>query len=241
MRQIVEEIYEPEYVRRLFNEMAETYGVVNLVSSFGFAALWRKRCLQQVEFLSGMSVIDLMTGMGELLPDISRHVGSLGDIRAIDLSPVMCRKAREMMAKRKISGRIIECDALNKPMESETADIVISSFGLKTFSENQRQVLARNILTMLKPGGRFSLIEISVPPSLVLRYPYMFYLKSIIPLVGRIFMGNPENYRMLGIYTDAFRNCEQFSKELNRIGLVASSTSHFFGCATGVIGYKPIT
>ena len=111
----------------------------------------------------------------------------------------------------------------------------INCYGLKLGAWTQ------NILTMLKPGGRFSLIEISVPPSLVLRYPYMFYLKSIIPLVGRIFMGNPENYRMLGIYTDAFRNCEQFSKELNRIGLVASSTSHFFGCATGVIGYKPIT
>jgi demethylmenaquinone methyltransferase/2-methoxy-6-polyprenyl-1,4-benzoquinol methylase len=35
----------------------------------------------------------------------------------------------------------------------------------------------------------------------------MFYLKHIIPGIGRLLLGNPENYRMLGVYTEKFGNC----------------------------------
>ena len=197
--------------------MAGTYGVVNLVSSFGFAAFWRMRCVHQLEIERGMAVVDLMTGMGELIPSISRRIGSSGNIRGIDLSPVMCQKARDFISHRKISGQILEDDALNHSMENGIADIVVSSFGLKTFSEAQRDVLAKNVYAILKPGGRFSLVEISAPPSRLIRVPYMFYLKFVIPLIGRIFLGNPENYRMLAVYTEAFKDCKQFANALNRI------------------------
>jgi ubiquinone/menaquinone biosynthesis C-methylase UbiE len=220
--------------------MAGTYGVVNLVSSFGFAAFWRAKCVRQIKIEQGMNVVDLMTGMGELIPGIARRIGGMGHVRAIDLSPAMCQKARTLILKRKIQGQIIEDDALTHSVGNGNADIVVSSFGLKTFSVEQRKLLARQIQAMLKPGGRFSMVEISVPPSRLLQRPYMFYLKIVIPLIGSIFLGNPDNYRMLGVYTEAFENCEQFAEELNRVGLEARSTSYFFGCATGVTGHKPI-
>jgi hypothetical protein len=35
------DLYDPQFVKRLFEEMAGTYGVVNTLSSFGFNQRWR--------------------------------------------------------------------------------------------------------------------------------------------------------------------------------------------------------
>lgn len=43
------DIYGPEFIRNLFDEMAKTYGIVNLITSFGFSMWWRKRCIRQAD------------------------------------------------------------------------------------------------------------------------------------------------------------------------------------------------
>ena len=68
---------------------------------------------------------------------------------------------------------------------------------------------------------------------------YMFYLKWVIPLVGRILLGDPDCYRMLGVYTQAFENTAYFASCLREAGLEVIPVSYFFGCATGVRGVKP--
>jgi ubiquinone/menaquinone biosynthesis C-methylase UbiE len=83
------------------------------------------------------------------------------------------------------------------------------------------------------------MIEISVPPSRLLRVLYLFYLKVCIPLLGALLLGNPENYRLLGVYTERFVNCQRFAAMLERSGLEVHYHSHFAGCATSVSGSKP--
>ena len=234
-----ERIYEPAFVRALFDEMARTYGIVNLISSFGFAARWRKQCVRTIVLSPGWTVLDLMTGMGELCPDLARFLGHSGVIRAVDLSPNMCRRAKQIANKCACRVEIIEANALENDIESASADAIVSSFGLKTFSAVQTRQLMNQIARLLKPGGLFSLLEISMPGNRLLRWPYMFYIKHVIPLIGRAFLGNPENYRMLGVYTEEFRDCELVKRECDRAGLVAQQLSVFFGCATGVYGHKP--
>lgn len=71
-------LYDPRFVRSLFDEMAATYGVVNLLSSFGFTVWWRRRCAGEVEVEPDSVVVDLMAGMGELSAEISRSLGQDG-------------------------------------------------------------------------------------------------------------------------------------------------------------------
>lgn len=94
---------------------------------------------------------------------------------------------------------------------------------------------------VLRLGGVFSFVEISVPPARLLRLLYLFYLNRIIPWIGRLFLGNPANYRMLGVYTQAFGDCRHFAECLRHHGLEVSQVSYFFGCASGVRGSKPHT
>ncbi|MEQ9460484.1 MAG: class I SAM-dependent methyltransferase [Phycisphaeraceae bacterium] len=237
-----QDIYDPVFVRRLFDEMSRTYGVVNLISSFGFCSRWRRQCIDAISIHQGSVVLDLMTGMGELLPGLSRRIGPSGALIAVDISPEMCRQAQETSAKLNVidGTTILREDALELPsIEDSSVDYIVSSFGLKTFSVRQLEALAGQVCRVLKPGGQFSFLEISVPESCLMRWPYMLYLNHLIPLIGQTLMGNPDNYRLLGVYTAAFTSCRTAAPAFMATGLEVSYQEYFVGCASGLTGYKP--
>jgi ubiquinone/menaquinone biosynthesis methyltransferase len=233
-------LYDPAFVKQLFDEMAATYGIVNLVASFGFARRWRRQCVRAIPIRRGDRILDLMTGMGEIIPDAGRLIGGEGAITAIDFSARMCREATRYTDGRiPCSIRIVEADVLAIDLPPGSADVVLSSFGLKTFSDAQLRALAHRVHDVLAPGGRLSLVEISVPRSPWLRIPYLFYLRRVIPPIGALFLGNPENYRLLGVYTEAFGDCSAACRAFSGAGLEVEMTSYFFGCATGIVGRRP--
>lgn len=227
--------YDPESVRTLFDDMASTYGHVNLVSSFGFTARWRRQTVAGLPFTSAGCVVDLMSGMGELWRSLAAAQPAPACVVGIDISHEMARRA-----PRNWHFPVEVCveDVLAWDPGPAFADIVVSSFGLKTFDREQQRRLAQVVAQVLRPGGSYSFVEISVPPFPPLRAVYMFYLKWLIPLIGRALLGNPDCYRMLGAYTRAFGNVTPFAGFLKEAGLEAVSVSYFFGCATGVRGTK---
>ena len=227
--------YDTLAIRALFDEMAATYGTVNLIASFGFAARWRHQLVANLPLAEASHIVDLMSGMNELCYSIAPRVSPTAVLTAIDNSPQMVHRARKDWP---FSVKTHLQDVLAWQCEPSSADAVISSFGLKTFDHNQQQQLAKCVARLLRSGGTFSFVEISVPPSRVLRTPYLFYLNHMIPWIGRLFLGNPSNYRLLGIYTQAFGNCRYFKECLRHQGLEVTEVSYFFGCATGVRGIK---
>jgi ubiquinone/menaquinone biosynthesis C-methylase UbiE len=228
--------YDSESVRTLFDDMASTYGYINLIASFGFAARWRHQAADGLPLASADCVVDLMSGMGELWRSLAKALPASAKVVGVDFSSEMVRRARREWHFRV---EIEVADALAWNLESVRADIVVSSFGLKTFDRDQQRRLAGTVAQLLRPGGAYSFVEISVPSFGPLRTVYMFYLKWVIPLVGRILLGDPECYRMLGVYTQAFENTTYFAGCLREAGLEVMPVSYFFGCATGVKGMKP--
>ena len=235
------DLYDPRFVGKLFDEMAGTYGLVNTLSSFGFCIFWRRQCLNLVDWRPGDAVIDLMSGMSELLPGILKRTGGQTTVTAVDLSPTMCKLAHDHVHRRgaQHQTKILQADALRLDLPDASADVIVSSFGLKTFSDGQTAELARQVYRLLRPGGRFAMLEISIPPAAILRWPYLFYLRHCIPPIGRIFLGNPDNYRMLEIYTSAFGNCTHARAAFENAGLETRMSRLFFGCATAIHGRKP--
>jgi ubiquinone/menaquinone biosynthesis methyltransferase len=233
------DIYNVDFVEQLFDEMAGTYERVNTISSFGFSRRWRKQFVRQVAIRPNMVVYDLMCGMGECWGAVTSLLSENGRIIALDLSTVMLRGAeREKEKFPHLDIVLFKENILTNSLETASADCIISGFGVKTFSDEQKEILATEIHRILKPGGLFSLVEISVPHGRLLKALYMFYLKQVIPVVGRLFLGNPENYRMLGIYTERFHNCRNLNTILARHGLQTNYHDYFFGCASGVSGSK---
>jgi demethylmenaquinone methyltransferase/2-methoxy-6-polyprenyl-1,4-benzoquinol methylase len=236
-----EDIYTQEFVSQLFDEMAATYGLTNYVASFGFCERWREQCIRQVSIRPQMTVFDFMTGMGECWHIINRSLRNQGKLIALDLSEEMCRRGQAKRSKlSRLAITIVRQDVLANGIAANTADCIISSFGLKTFSPAQLALLAGEMGRILKPGATFSLLEISVPPCRLLRRVYLFYLKYCIPIIGWLFLGNPDTYRLLGIYTENFGDCSLMANALRQVGLHVEQVSYFLGCATGLRGSKPL-
>ena len=234
------DLYNPTFVRAFFDEMSKTYGVTNNISSFGFCKRWREQCVAHVVIRPGMTVYDLMTGMGECWQPIRQQLHDQGYLVALDFSSEMCHRARRHAAEfQPLSVQVVEEDVLRNTLETASADCTVSTFGLKTFSDEQKVVLAQEIARLLRPGGSFSLLEISVPSLPLLRLPYVFYLKYVIPLIGKLLLGNPNNYRLLGVYTKRFGNCHTMAACLRAAGLHVEYKQFFFGCATALVGRKP--
>ena len=235
-------IYEPEFVEKLFNEMSLTYERMNTITSFGFSNRWRKQCVHELAIEPGQVVIDLMTGMGETWDYICRRIGPDGTLMGVDFCEGMLRYADQKRQKKRFSSHTITIQKQNVlagTIPAQSADHVVVSFGLKTFNEEQLRQLAFEIARILKPGGQFSCIEVSVPEPALLRSFYLFYLRRVIPLLGALFLGNPQTYRMLGIYCTQFKNTTQCWQLFQQAGLICWPTSYFFGCASGIVGHKP--
>ena len=236
-----ENIYDPMFVQSLFDEMSKTYGITNYISSFGSCERWRRQCIDLATIRSGMVVYDLMTGMGECWGLINRQLKNEGKLVALDISQEMCAQAEKQ--KRIVPSLEVDllCENfLDNTLPNNSADCVISSFGIKTFSNQQNESVAQEIARILKPGGNFSLLEISVPKNPILCRLYMTYLKYCIPISGRLFLGNPENYQMLGIYTEQFGDCRIMKHLLEQAGLKVELKTFFFGCATALCGVKMV-
>jgi len=215
--------------------MAATYGYVNLLSSFGFTARWRRQAVEGLPLESANRVVDLMSGMGELWRSLEGALPASAHVLGVDFSPEMARRARTHWS---FGVDVLVQDVLERTPEESSADVVVSSFGLKTFDRDQQERLAHILAKILKPGGVCSFIEISVPRFGPLRVVFLFYLKWVIPVIGRLLLGNPASYSMLGVYTEAFCDASYFASCLRKAGLEASSVSYFFGCATGVRAFK---
>ncbi len=236
-----QEIYDPAFVNQLFENMSGTYEWMNVIFSFAFSIRWRRQCVKAANLLPGMHVVDLMSGMGEAWKPILYYTKNDCRITGVDFCKGMIRFAEKEKLKLGHTNISILCEnALENSLPCESVDAVISTFGLKTFSEKQIELLATEMMWLLKPGGVCSILEISVPKRPVLKWPYLYYLKYAIPLLGRIFLGNPENYRMLGIYTERFGDCSGIEDIFIETGFNTVLKEYFFGCATGIIGKKPI-
>ena len=135
----------------------------------------------------------------------------------------------------------IEDDVLASGLKNESAEFVISTFGLKTFNSEQHAELARLVTRVLQAGGVFSMIEAFDPKEWWLCTLYRFYLKKILPLVEKVLLRGAQDFAMIGTYTTIFGDASQFADMLRANGLNVEFKTYFFGCASGVHGIKPST
>jgi demethylmenaquinone methyltransferase/2-methoxy-6-polyprenyl-1,4-benzoquinol methylase len=157
------DISNPAYVRDLFDRVSNTYGYTNYLASFGFTERWRKQCLERLPQLPAAAMgIDLMCGRGETWRQLFKRRREISKLTALDISPAMIAGAREHAGKIGAANvEFLETDVFENTIPSCSFDFVISTFGVKTFNAEQLRRLASEIHRILKPGGVFSLIEVS--------------------------------------------------------------------------------
>ena len=233
------DIYNPEYVKGLFNRMSSSYERMNYITSFGFSIRWRTQFLNVFKPTTAkVEVIDLLTGMGETWKATKQKFPN-SNLTVLDFSEKMLEYAKQK-SKEKFNNQIIflQEDILQNDLPENHFDFVTCAFGLKTFNREQLNILARETNRILKPGGAFSFVEVSKPGNRILYLFYSLYLGKMIPVLGKLFLGNPEDYKMLWTYTHQFDDATKAREIFANTGLKTTFNSYFYGCATGFSGHK---
>lgn len=233
-----QEIYSNDYVKQLFDSIAPTYDKVNAITSLGFSKYWRKQFIHKIKIDTSSKVLDLMCGMGECWPYILKASSNSIDLTGVDLSSEMIKISEKKHRAIVNRSKIICGDVFETNFEASSFDVVISGFGLKTLSLDNIEQLASLVHRVLKPGGQFAFIEMSVPKQILIRWGFMLYLKRVIPFIGRLFLGNPHNYKMLGRYTEQFIGIEKVAETFKKAGLSVEITPLTMGCTMVLSGTK---
>lgn len=218
--------------------MSKTYGRLNLISSFGFSHAWRLACARELRADSPVDCADLMAGGAEAALLLREMLPEGSTITTYDFCPEMCRLARASVTRRSTDISVELRDVFSLPA-IPSFDRIVCSFGLKTLSDAQLARFAILISTWLRPGGTAAFVEIHIPTQSILRWPYLFYLRQIIPLFGRIAQRNADCYRWLAAYTEDFAGRDRFARQLRDNGLRCEQNSLFFGCARLYVALKP--
>ena len=106
-------------------------------------------------------------------------------------------------------------DCMDLPLPDNSVDAVTISFGVRNFEDRQRGL--REILRVLRPGGRLFALEFSQPDRWF-RPIYYLYLKYILPLVAAIATGDKSAYDYLAGSIENFPTKEALANELTRAG-----------------------
>lgn len=237
-----DDIYAPAFVKGVFDRCSGRYIAFSYACSLGFTERWRRQCVAAMPEpgAAAPTGYDLMAGTGEVWPHLLERFPAIGRIVAVDISSGMHRLAMERLhAHRAHHIDFIEDDVLASDLKDESADFIVSTFGLKTFDAGQHARLAALVARVLKPGGSFSMIEASDPKGWWLRPLYLLHLLIVLPLVERLFLRGARDFAMIGTYSMNFGDAAGMADLLRAQGLEVSFRRYFFGCATGVAGRKP--
>ncbi|KFZ30599.1 ubiquinone biosynthesis methyltransferase UbiE [Pseudidiomarina salinarum] len=184
-------------VANVFNSVAKKYDVMNDVMSFGIHRLWKRYTIDCSGVRSGMKVLDIAGGTGDLTEQFSRRVGPTGEVVLADINNAMLEVGRDKLRNRGIVGnvRYVQANAEELPFADNSFDIITIAFGLRNVTEKQKAL--ESMLRVLKPGGRLLVLEFSKPVLPVLSSAYDFYSFNVLPQMGRMVAGDAESYQYL--------------------------------------------
>jgi len=187
-----------ENVEKMFDNIARDYDGLNHLLSLNVDKSWRRRALRR--FLTPQhpqSILDVACGTGDFSIEIARHAHPQTGVQGIDLSEGMLAVMREKVRRSGLDGRIRsekgDCEQLSFGRDS--FDAVTIGFGIRNFEH--REFALKEILRVLKPGGRLVILELSIPELPLVRALYKLYFTRILPWIGGKISGDMASYRYL--------------------------------------------
>ena len=207
---------ESNPIASLFNSIARWYDFLNHFLSAGQDVYWRKRQVRGLRVPPGGLVLDLAAGTMDVSLEILRQYPQV-NILAVDVSPSMLIHGRHKIpAQHATSIAPVLSDGRRLPLPAASVDSVTISFGIRNITP--RAQAYAEILRILKPGGKLSILEFGTGREKIWGGLYNFYLDRVLPLVGRIISRDPGAYRYLAETIKAFPDARSLTRELAEAG-----------------------
>ncbi|HUH35980.1 MAG TPA: bifunctional demethylmenaquinone methyltransferase/2-methoxy-6-polyprenyl-1,4-benzoquinol methylase UbiE [Moheibacter sp.] len=196
------DLSKKEQVEQMFDNISEKYDLLNRILSMGIDVQWRKKVVKSVQRSKPQRILDIATGTGDLAIQMAKATDA--KITGFDLSAGMLEVGKKKIAKENLSERIemIQGDAEKMPFDNDVFDVITVAFGVRNF-EHLNVGLAE-IHRVLKPGGKFIILEFSQPEAFPMKQLYAFYSKQILPRIGKKISKDQSAYTYLPDSVKAF-------------------------------------
>ncbi|MGB6328369.1 MAG: bifunctional demethylmenaquinone methyltransferase/2-methoxy-6-polyprenyl-1,4-benzoquinol methylase UbiE [Halarcobacter sp.] len=219
-----------EKIVSMFNDIAGTYDIANRVLSMGIDKSWRNKACNLAYKFYGKSeierIVDVACGTGDMIEFWKKIALSNGvnlqNIVGVDPSVGMMDMAKVKLPE----VQFIEAGAAQMPLESNSADIISISYGIRNVV--QRQEAFDEFARVLKKDGLVVISEFTKKQKTnPLDYATDFYMNKVLPTLGGLISKNKEAYTYLPNSIDEFLTTENLCKELKQAGLEPIHTQSF--------------
>jgi demethylmenaquinone methyltransferase/2-methoxy-6-polyprenyl-1,4-benzoquinol methylase len=145
------------------------------------------------------------------------------------------RKALDGAAARCV---FIEGDALRLPFEDETFEAVSIAFGLRNLASVEEGL--RELLRVLKPGGRACILEFSKPVVPGFNALFQFYFARVLPRIGGIISGSSGAYEYLPASVSRFPDQKRLAEMMREAGFFEVEYENLTGGIAALhVGTRP--
>lgn len=219
-----------QQVRAMFDRIAGKYDLMNSVMTAGLHDRWRARAVDLAELEPGDRALDVATGTGDLAFELSKAVGTKGEVIASDFSEQMLEVAREKQGKTNAYNVRFEwANAMELPYEDDEFAAVTVGFGVRNFSNLDRGL--SELARVVRPGGKVVILEISTPTRPPLSFFYRAWFDRLVPMLGKI-GGEDSAYSYLPNSVKRFPDPRELAAKLARAG---TADVRYMSTAGGII------
>ena len=220
-----------EQVTKMFDTISGDYDGLNRVISFGIDVKWRKKVVKIVKETQAQTILDIATGTGDLAINLAQTQAD--KIIGLDISSGMLEIGKQKVSKKGLDHKIemVLGDSENMSFKDNTFDAITVAFGVRNFETLEKGL--KEIYRVLKPNGKFVILETSVPVKTPYKQGYNLYTKHILPVIGKLFSKDQNAYKYLSESASVFPYGEALNNILREIGFInVEDFPQTFGVAT---------
>lgn len=199
-------------VQGMFAEIAPTYDKANSIMSFRMHHQWRKMAVETLNLQPGNTVLDLCCGTGDFLPLLREKVGTMGQLIGLDFCEPMLIQSRQKDSE----SLLCLADASRIPLPDQSVDAVTVGWGMRNVPDVDQ--VHREIVRVLKPGGRFVSVDMADPETQIGITGSRIVRSKMLRALGT-FLGLKEAYIYLDESTKRFKTRKQLCDSMASAGL----------------------
>jgi demethylmenaquinone methyltransferase/2-methoxy-6-polyprenyl-1,4-benzoquinol methylase len=188
------------FVQEMFDSTAQDYDRMERILALGTGPWYRGQALSRAGLRPGMRVVDVGVGTGLVASEAVKLTGDPSLVTGVDPSPGMLAQAQVPAGVTLLEGR---AEAL--PFADASFDFLSMGYALRHIGD--LAAAFREFHRVLRPGGRFCLLEITAPRTRWGRTLMRWYMRSLVPSLA-LLVGRARNTRRLWrYYWDTIEAC----------------------------------
>jgi demethylmenaquinone methyltransferase / 2-methoxy-6-polyprenyl-1,4-benzoquinol methylase len=177
---------KPTYVRQMFGRIARVYDLMNRLMTAGLDSRWRAFAVKQIALKPGESGLDIGTGTGDMAIALAKVSAPDSRVIGVDFTPEMLAIGRHKLQRLDLTHRVelLQDDGEHLHFPDATFDACCSAFVVRNLADLSAGF--REMLRVVKPGGRVSCLEMSHPYNPLFGAAFSLYFNRIVPLLGTL-------------------------------------------------------